>query len=402
MKFLFKAKNSFGKVQEGTVEAMNWETAAKIIEKNGLTPITIQQEKATQAFSKFIKKYLNSVSQKELMIFFRQLSTLIEARVAIVTSLNTIEAQTGNEFLQIVLQEVSSDVKEGMSFSNALEKHESVFSQLVVNMVRAGELSGNLSQSIAFIADSIEENYKLTSQIKSALYYPVFVLSAAVIIGFLVATFVLPNITTMIKEMGVPVPWYTTVIINFGDFMQSSWWIVLLVLVFVIGGLAYYMNSVEGKYQWQIISLKLPVIGKLVQGVYVARFASNLSVLLGSGIPVVKALTIVADVVGNHIYKSVILQASESVKIGDMMSTSFLRSDKIPPIVAQMIHIGEETGTLPAVLQSVGKFYKQEVDATTKNLTALMEPVLIVFLGIGVAIMVMGILLPIYSIAGQM
>lgn len=402
MKFLFKAKNSSGKTEEGVVEAMNWEIATKIVEKNGLIPITIEQEKKKQVFSNLIKRYLNGVSQKELMIFFRQLSTLIEARVAIVTSISTIEAQGENEYFRLVLQEISSDVKEGVSFSGALEKHGDVFSPLIVHMLRAGELSGNLSQSIAFIADSIEENYKLTSQIKSALYYPIFVLGAASIIGFLVSVFVLPNITTMIREMNVPLPWYTEVIISFGDFMNRYWWAVLLVIINIIGGLTYYMRSEEGNHQWQIIVLKIPIIGKLSRGVYVARFASNLSVLLGSGIPVVKALTIVADVVGNHIYRTIIMEASENVKVGGMMSESFVRSDEIPPIVSQMIHIGEETGTLPTVLQSVGKFYRQEVDTTTRNLTALMEPILIVFLGIGVAIMVIGILLPIYNIAGQM
>jgi len=401
MKFLFKAKNKSGQTQSGIVEAMNWEEAAKIVEKNGLTPITIKQEQINQVFSKIFKKYLYGVSQKELMVFFRQLATLVEARVAIVLSLKTIADQTENEFFQLVLQEISNDVKEGMYFSAALEKHPDVFSELIVHMVRAGELSGNLSRTVTFIATSIEDNYKLNGQIKSALYYPGFVLTAASIMGFLVSVFVLPSITTMIKELNVPVPWYTEVIISFGDFMFAFWWAVLLVAVFLVGGFIYYLRSEEGHYQWQIIILKLPIFGKLLIEVYIARFASNLSALLESGIPVVKALTIVADVVGNHVLKTIILEASQGVKVGGMMSEYLMRSEKIPPIVSQMIHIGEETGTLPAVLQSVGNFYKQEVESTTKNLTALMEPVLIVILGIGVLIMVVGILLPIYNIAGQ-
>jgi len=402
MKFLFKAKNKSGQTQNGIVEAINWEEAAKIVEKNDLTPITIKQEQTSQVFFKIFKKYLYGVSQKELMIFFRQLATLVEARVSIVLSLKTIADQTENEFFQLVLQEVSNDVKEGMYFSAALEKHPDVFSELIKHMVRAGEVSGNLSKTVSFIATSIENNYKLTSQIKGALYYPGFVFTVASIIGFLVSIFVLPSITTMIKELNVPVPWYTEIIILFGDFMSSSWWAVLLVIVFLIGIFIYYLRSEEGRYQWQAIVLQLPIFGKLLTEMYIARFSSNLSALLESGIPVVKALTIVADVVGNHVLKTTILEASQGVKLGGMMSEYLMKSEKIPPIVSQMIRIGEETGTLPSVLQSVGNFYKQEVDSTTKNLTALMEPVLIIFLGIGVLIMVVGILLPIYNIAGQM
>lgn len=402
MKFLFKAKNESGKMREGVVEAINWEAAAEILEKNGYTPITIKEEKRTQVFMKAFEKVLEGVSHKDLKIFFRQLATLVESHVAIITAISTIEEQSDNKYFRIILKEMASDIKEGLSLSSALEKHEDVFSSLTVNMIRAGEISGSLQKSVEFVADSIDKNYELTSKIKSALYYPVFVLSAAGIIGFLVVTFILPKITIMIKELKMPVPWYTQALVSLGDFMQAYWWAVLLVILLLIVGLTYYIRSKNGQREWQMIVLKIPVIGTLARNIFITRFADNLSALLNSGIPVVRALIIVSEVVGNDTFRKIIIKASEDVKVGGTMSESLSRTDEIPPIVSQMLRIGEETGTLPGVLLSIGKFYSQEVDSTTKNLTVLMEPILIVFLGIGVAIMVVGVLMPIYDIAGQM
>lgn len=402
MKFLFKAKNDAGEIREGVVEAIDWKTTAKILEKNGLTPITIKEEKPSQVFSKSFEKMLQGVSQKDLMVFFRQLATLIEARVAIVVSLNTIGEQSENRYFKIVIREIAEDVKDGMPFSDALEKHEDVFSTLTTNMIRAGEASGNLRKSVEFVTESIEKSYQLTSKIKSALYYPIFVLAVAAIVGFLVITFILPKITIMIKDLNVAVPWYTTALVLLGDFMQVYWWAVLLAILSAIGGFVYYIRSKEGQLEWQIIVLKLPVIGTLSRNIYITRFADNLSALLSGGIPVVRALLIVSEVIGNDVFRKIVMKAAEEVKVGGTMSDSFLQTREIPLIVSQMIRIGEETGTLPQVLKSVGTFYGQEVDMTTKNLTALMEPALIVCLGIGVGILVVGVLMPIYNIAGQM
>jgi len=402
MKFLFKAKNDAGQVREGVVEAMNWESAAKILGKNGLTPITIKEQVESHAILKSFEKIWEGVSQKELMIFFRQLATLIEARVAIVLSINTVAEQLDNKYFQIIIKEVSDDIKDGMSFADALEKHPEVFSSLTINMIRSGEVSGSLNKSVTFVADNIEKNYELASKIKGALYYPIFVLSVAFIVGFLVVKFTLPKITLLIKDLNVPLPWYTSVLIAVGDFMAQYWWAVLLMIIAGIWGFIYYIHSESGQREWQVMILKIPVIGTLARNIYITRLVDNLSVLLTGGIPVVHALLIVSEVIGNQVFKKIIVQAAEEVKVGGAMSNIFFRKQEIPPIVSQIIRIGEETGTLSQVLGSVGTFYSREVDSTTKNLTALMEPVLIVILGIGVGILVVGVLMPIYNIAGQL
>src|SRR6185369_3563736 len=402
MKFVFKGKDKDGQIREGVVEAMSEEAGARILEKNGLVPISIIRRKEPLALLKGFSSIWEGVNQREQLVFFQQLSTLIEGRMPIVSSLRTIAEQTENQYLRIILREMGDDVDDGMSLSDAMEKHPKVFSSLTINMLRAGEVSGTLQKSISVISNNIEKNYQLASKIKGALYYPMFVLLVAFIIGFLVITFVLPKITLMIKDLHVPIPWYTAALIAIGDFMSAYWWAVLLVLVGTIIGLIYYAQTESGKKEWELILLKIPVIGKLAKNIYITRFAENLSALLDGGIPVVRALLIVSDVIGNQVFEKIVRRAAEEVKTGGTMSTVFMRTNEFPPMVSQMIRIGEETGTLSDVLGSTGKFYNQEVDTMTRNLTSLIEPILIVFLGIGVGILVVGVLMPIYNIAGKL
>ena len=212
----------------------------------------------------------------------------------------------------------------------------------------------------------------------------------------------LPKITGIIKEMGIAVPWYTKVLMWLGDFMQTYWWAVILVVAGAIAGFMYYADSDAGKKDMEEIILKIPVVGTISSRLYLIRFAENLSALLAGGIPIVRALMVVGDVVGNGVYKRVILQTADSVRTGGSMSQVLMNSPVIPPMVSQMVKIGEETGSTVQVLKAVSDFYSQEVDMLTKNMMSLIEPILIVILGIGVAIMVVGILLPIYNIAGQL
>lgn len=402
MKFIFKAKTEVGQERSGIVEALNREAAIQILQNNGLTPFSVQEERRDVALVRDLSKIWEGVSQKELMVMFRQLATLISARVPMVSALDTLADQSPNRYLRIILKEIEDDVEDGASFSESLEKHPSVFEPLVINMLRAGEVSGTLQRSIEVVAENIEKNYQLTAKIKGALFYPGFVLTAAVIIGFLVVTFILPKLSGLIRDMGVTLPWYTEVLMWIGDFMQMYWWAV--VFVFLAAGMSfyYYINTAAGQGDWNRVVLKLPIFGNLMKYVYITRFAENMSSLLNGGIPIVKALIIVSDVTGNIVFREVILHAAEEVKTGGAMSRIFLRSSVIPPIVSQMIKIGEESGSVAKVLDGVASFYRSEVENITRNMTSLIEPILIVFLGIGVGIMVIGILMPIYDIAGKL
>jgi len=402
MKFVFKAKTEAGQERSGIVEALNRESAIQVLQNNGLTPFSVQEERRDVAFVRDIAKLWEGVSQKELMVMFRQLATLISARVPMVSALNTLADQSPNRYLRIILKEIEDDVEDGASFSESLEKHPAVFEPLVINMLRAGEVSGTLQRAIEVVAENIEKNYQLSAKIKGALFYPGFVLGAALIIGFLVVTFILPKLSGLIRDLGVTIPWYTEVLMWIGDFMQVYWWAVLLVFFAAGFSFYYYINTPAGQSDWNRVVLKLPVFGNLMKYVYITRFAENMSSLLNGGIPIVKALIIVSDVTGNLVFREVILHSAEEVKTGGAMSKVFLRSPVIPPIVSQMIKIGEESGSVAKVLDGVADFYRSEVENITRNMTSLIEPILIVFLGIGVGIMVVGILMPIYDIAGKL
>lgn len=401
MRFVFEAKDQNGKVKKGKVEAANKETAVEVLHQNNLVPFSIEREKEMNKLLKDLQNSWDRVSQKELMIFFRQFSTLIGAKVSIINSLQAVREQMENKALRRVIQEISNDIEDGMTLAESFEKHPEIFSALTVSTVKAGEVSGNLQKSISYIADNIEKNYQLTAKIKGALFYPVFVIIAASIIGFLTMIFVIPKLTQVIIDMGAEIPWYTQVIITTSSFFENFWWAILVVVLGVVGGSMYYTGTESGKRDWDFIVLKIPVIGKLARYVYITRFSSNFSMLLAGGIPIVQALVVVSEVVNNTIYKGIILRGADEVKAGGNISSIFSRSTYIPVIVTRMIKIGEETGEMNGSLDSIANFYEKETDNIVRNLTSLIEPILIVFLGIGVAVLVFAILLPIYNITGN-
>ncbi|MFZ2226857.1 MAG: type II secretion system F family protein [Candidatus Moraniibacteriota bacterium] len=400
MKFNFKAKTKTGEIREGALSAPSKEMAAAILQKNELFPISIQEANNVSVRRIFLR-YFDKVTSKELVIFFRQLAILIEARVPIVTTLTAISEQTANLYFKNILDDAIKNIEDGMTLSDALAKNRDIFSELSINVIKAGEASGNLKKSVEYVADNIEKNYTLTSKIKSAMMYPCIVLAVFVVIAFLVITLIIPKLTVMIKEMNADVPWYTVVLIKMGDFMVVYWWAVLLVIFGAIGGFWYYLKTPEGKRAWDEVKLNLPVVGKMFRYVYITRFAENLAVLLAGGIPIIKALKIVSSVVDNSQYEALILKTAESVKIGGNMSDVLKKSPIIPGMVSHMIKIGEDSGQIDAVLGHIDKFYSQEVDIMTKNMSTLIEPLMMILLGLGVGFMAVGVLMPIYNIAGQ-
>ena len=403
MRFIFKARDKkTGEVKMGKVDAYDKKEAAEALEDNGLVPVSISQERNFSKIFRGLQRSWEGGNKKDLLMFFRQLATLISASVPVVQSLRAVASQSESKFIRSVVKEIADDVEDGESLSESMAKHPSVFSNLIVNIIKAGEVSGSLQQSLEYVLKNTEKNYRLTSKIKGALLYPGFVLSATIIIGFIVITVILPKITLMITELDIEIPWYTKVVIAVGDFMSAYWWAVLIVFFGAVGGFVYYIKTEAGKREWDQVKIKIPVIGRLFRYIYLSRFASNFSALLVGGIPIVKALNIMSEVVDNSVYQSVILRAADEMKSGGNISNVFFKSPYIPNIVCKMIKIGEETGKMDESLKSIADFYNEEIDNMTRNFSSLLEPVLIVLLGLGVAVMVFAIILPIYSIVGKM
>jgi type IV pilus assembly protein PilC len=401
MKFNFKAKTSKGTYETGVINASSREVAVETLQRNNLLPLRVEEEKKKSQLVNFFLKFYDRVSEKELVVFFRQLSILIEARVPIIVSLTAIKEQTSNLYLARVIQEIMENIEDGMPLSSAMEKHKNIFSNLSINILKAGEASGNLKKSIDYVAENIERNYALYNRVKSALIYPAIVVIVFFIIGFLAVTFIVPKLTSIIKELNAIVPWYTQIVIVVGDFMAAYWWAVAFAILGMIGGVFYYLRSEEGKGEWDRMKIRLPIVGVIFQYVYITRFSENLGVLLAGGIPIIKALTIVSSVINNVVYEEIFLKASEEVKRGGNMSTVLRREALIPPMVSHMIKIGEESGQIDSVLKHISRFYDQETELMTKNLSTLIEPVLMIMIGIAVGFMSFAILMPIYNIAGQ-
>ncbi len=401
MKFAFKAKSTEGIIKEGVVEAESRDAASMLLQKNGLLPISVREEGGQYAVAKDLARIWDGVSTKELVSFFRQMSVLIEAKVPITASLLAIAEETANSYFRIILKEIKDDVDDGMALSESFAKHPDAFSPLVINLIRAGEVSGGLQHAIGFVADTIEKDYYLVSKIKSALYYPAFVIGVAAVIGFLVISFIIPKITVILKDFGSVLPWYTQVIMSVSDFLAVYWWIVVILVGGIVWAFIYYIRTPDGSRVWDEQIFSVPIAGKVAQYIYIARFAENLGILLDGGIPIVRALSIVSDIVGNQRFQSIILGATEEVRKGGNMSTALFQAKEVPHLVSQMVKIGEESGAVSGILRNIASFYTQEVDNMTRNLTTLLEPILIVVLGVGVAILVVGILLPIYNVVGN-
>jgi type IV pilus assembly protein PilC len=398
MKYKYKARNQAGAIQEGLVEAMTLANASSILQQHNLIVVAIEPEKEKDLFSGFSRAW-EGVSGKEFVIFSRQLAVMVEAKVPLLGAFKSISEQTVNPYFARVLSSVLSDIDEGKSLSESLKNHPEVFSDLYVNMVQSGEVSGNLQGSLENLADNIEKNYTLSQKVKGVLYYPAFILSAFFIVAVVMLTFVIPKLMAMLTETKVALPITTRMLIASGDFMQSWWWAVMLAVVLGVTSLMYYLRTEDGQKEFDIVKLKIPIIKKVLQYVYLARFAENLSTLVKSGLPIITSLQISGKVVGNSVFEASIMEAAERVKAGGTISEVFSEKSDFPPILVQMVRIGEETGKLDTTLNAMSKFYSREADQIVSNLSSIIEPVLIVILGVGVGVLVFSIIVPIYNIA---
>ncbi len=398
MKFKYEAVNKKGETQKGFIDAPTKSKAIEICINNNLKVTSIKETEAGMLLLSVLK-FWEGVKAKEFVIFSRQLATMIDAKVPLISALHSIAEQMDNRFFAMKIRKIIVDVDGGSSFSEALGKHPDVFSKFYVNMVKAGEVSGSLQKNLNNLADNIEKNYELTSKLKGAMYYPAFIFSAMVVVGFAMMAFVMPKLLEILEESNAELPLQTKVLIAVSGFMASYWWAVAIVLIGAVIGFIYYIKTEDGKREFDQIVIKLPIVGRILNNIYIARFAENLSTLIQSGLPITTALMITSDVIGNEVYRSIIREAAEEIKKGGEISEVLGQYELIDPIVVQMTKIGEETGRIDMTLQKVTSFYIKESENMVKNFSSLIEPVIMVILAVGVGILVSAVLLPIYQVA---
>lgn len=397
--YKYVAEDSNGKKKRGTIVGLSESEASSKLRKKEINPIELHD--VTNNPDTKLLMLINPISGKDLVIFARQFSVMISANVTVVESLLILIDQTDNISLKNMLSEIAFEVDSGAFLSDAFSKRPKVFSDFFVNIIRSGESSGKLDEVLDYLADETEKSYDMNAKVKGAMIYPVFILVALVCVALVLLIFVIPNLTSMLTESGMELPWATKVIIGASTFLKSYFILVAIAATGIAFLIKFYLKTYSGRRNFDIIKLKLPVFGVLFKYIYLMRFTRSLSTLLKGGVTITRALEITAEVVGNIIYKELILGTLESINDGNPFSTVMENSNYIPKMVPQMISVGEKTGKIDTVLDRVTNFYSRESSNMLDNLSKLMEPLIMVIMGIGVGIMVAAIIMPMYSMANQ-
>lgn len=400
MLFSYRALDRDGHEREGTVEALSMDVAVGTLQRRNLIVSNIEpaiQKSVLQTEFSFLKR----VSNRDIVILSRQIATLFEAQVSALRIFRLLAAEVDNKYLAEILTQLADDLQGGSPISKAMARHPKVFSNFYVNMVHAGEESGKLSETFGYLADYLDRTYEVQSKAQNALIYPAFVIGVFFIVMALMLTMVIPRISQILIESGQDIPLYTKVVIGLSDFLVNFGFFILLALV--IGAVFAYraLETPAGKLFFDSFKLDFPYLGDLYQKLYLSRIADNFSTMLVSGVPVVEAVDITASVVGSATYERVLKETSEAVKGGSSISDAFGQHPEIPGIMTAMIKVGEETGELGNILNTLAKFYRREVTTAVDTLVDLIEPLMIVLLGLGVGTLLASVLIPIYNLAGS-
>jgi len=402
MKYIYQARSREGKVETGTVEASSKESAALLLQKYNIFVTSIKEQTPLFLRTESID-FLNKVSKKDLAIFSRQLSMMLQSQVSVSFALKSLSVQMKNKNLKEKILKISQLVEEGNSLSEAFSTFPEIFSIFYISLIRTGEASGRISESLLYLSDHLEREYDISAQIKGALIYPVLVISVLGIVMLLVMFFVMPRLVDLLKQTTANPPAFTQLMINFYSFLSNYGWIVLIGFFFLVLFVIYYFTTKEGKKKYDEWVLKVPVLGDFLKKIFLVRFAENISTLISAGLSINGALKITKDTVDNYMYKKILTETEEKVSEGEKISSILVRHPGyFPPFVVQVIQVGEETGRLDKNLMEIVNFYEKEVKRAVETFTSLLEPILIVFLGIVVSLMAISVIQPLYGALGTM
>lgn len=404
MLFKYVAVDKNNEQKEGTVEAVTIDTAISAVQKRGYTIMSIdpiEEGRGLQALLNFEFTFLNSVSNKDVVILSRQISTLFQAHVSPLRIFRLLSAEVENKRLQVVMNEIVEDLQGGSSISRALAAHPDVFSSFYVNLVRAGEESGSLEKSFAYLADYLDRSYEIVSKTKNALIYPAFVIVIFIGVMTLMLVTVIPNIATILIDSGQELPIYTAIVIGLSEFLQNYIGLILIGLSLAGVGLWRFIKTDVGKRAYDEFMITMPILGDLQRKLLLTRICDNLATMLSSGISMVQALEVTADVVDNEIYREIILGALSEVRGGRSFADAIAEYPEIPGVLTQMVKVGEETGSLSEILQTLANFYRREVNNAVDTMIGLIEPAMIVLLGLGVGVLLASVLMPIYNLTAS-
>lgn len=416
MHFTYKATTKEGKTISGTADVANRQALIALLQKQGVRPVLIESGEAKKKRSLFGPK--KKVKLSDLVVFTRQLSTMVSAGVPLTRSLSALQSDAENPYMREVLAGITKDVESGTALGDAFAKYPGVFSEVYVNMVRAGEEGGILDDILKRLATQVEQDASIRKKIKSAMAYPVVILSVTFIAFFGIMLFIVPKLATILTSLGGPnakLPIYTQILLNVSSFCAKPTllgWLPIpvlnripnLILFLIIGAIAgvyllRYIKTPKGKYKFHALLLRLPVVKTVILKVAIARFSRTFASLMSAGVSVLDALEVTGAALGNKVIEKELLDAAEEVKNGKPLSEPISQSEHFPPIVAQMLLVGEETGQIDTVLVKIADFYEEEVSVLIDGLAAIIEPIMIIFLGAAVGLIAASVMGPIANLS---
>ena len=401
MLFTYTTVGQDGKESKGSIDALNVDIAIASLQRRGLVISSIHEEGGDKSILSFNFSFFDKVSNKDVVILSRQLSTLFQAQVSALRIFRLLSNEAENKVLGKILAQVADDMQSGSSISAALGKHPKAFSDFYVSMIKAGEESGKLDETFSYLADYLDRTYAVISKTRSALIYPSFIVVTFFTVMILMFTMVIPKIAGILTDSGQAIPIYTQIVLGISNFLVHY-----IIFILIAGGgagflLVWYIRTTAGRLVFDRFKLTIPYVNTLFRKLYLSRLADNMSTMLDSGIPMVRALELTSSVIDNKVYQQLLNEAIEAVKGGKPVSEALAVSKEIPGIMMQMMKVGEESGELGNILKTLANFYTREVITAIDTLVDLIEPATIILLGLGVGVLLASVLLPIYNLAAS-
>jgi len=382
-----------GKNKKGKIEASDKTAALNLLKESGFYPLSVIEENALQ------KEIVlgNPIKVKDLTVFCQQFEAILTAGISVLEALNLLMEQSSNKFFSKIIANMYNAVETGESLAGSMKPYEKYFTSILINMIEAGEASGNLEIALARMAVHFEKEYKTEQSVKKAVMYPIIVSILALGVVIILLVFVIPVFVGMFQDMGMELPFITRMLIGASEFVQTKWYILIAAVVLIVGGFKFYSSTEVGKMTLSGIKLKAPIIGQLTRKVVASRFSRTLSTLLASGLPLLDAIEIVSKVVDNHTVQKGLMDARDQVSKGMPLSKPIEEMGVFPPMITHMVRIGENTGQLEPILNKVADFYDSEVETAVSQLTTMLEPLIIVVLALVVGVVVISIIQPMFQ-----
>lgn len=396
--FIYRAKSPDGQIFKGDVEAASQNEAIGNLRRRNLLILELRVRSKTDLLSFFKRR----ISLKEKIIFTRELAIMIRSGLPLVKAMESLREQTTNKHFAQIIAKIATDIRGGDPLSMALSKHPSVFEPLYISVAKSGEQAGKLDETFMRLADQLDKDYALILRVRGAMIYPAFILATLALVVVLILIFVIPQLKNIFEEMGGKLPWATRFLIALSIFLKNYWWLLLIAIIGAIIGWRFFVKSMAGAIWWDKVKIRIPLFGSLFKKLYMARFARTTATLIAAGLPLLQTLKTLQDVIGNRYYAQNLVEIARKVESGYQLSAALKESPLFPTMVTNLVSVGEQSGNLDYALTNLADFFDREVDVVTHNLTTLIEPIMILIVGAGVAFVIASVLMPIYNLMSVM